>query len=438
MPAPTHLYAAGSNGNGQLGTGGLQDALSLTPCVFVGCPLGALPPRTESVIAIAAGGNHTLALLARTLGGDPRPRLELWGAGDGSKGQLGPTYAQDAGAGADCAVFRPLHLPLDAHALGGYAVAHVAAAWETSYVVLARPGSPDVLLSMGGDDYGDLGIGGGPGSSKGNKGNANANANAGAEATTAPFHRVDFSHILGPASAPQQDQLLSISDIIAGPHHVLALLHAGSAQHVAGWGAARHGQLGPPPPSARTCAPAPIALPVPAADPVCAVRAGHQHSLLLHASGRITALGADAKGQLRGLAAVADAHDACCAWHGSYVLTRGGALLSTGAGAHGQLGRTDAGAGAGLGAVELPRAVRRVACGSEHVLVLADGGAVWGWGWNEHGNLGVGAQDDVRAPVRVPLPADAGEPVGVWAGCGTSWVALAAAEGAGASAPADA
>ena len=56
--------------------------------------------------------------------------------------------------------FVPLSLPLEELSLQGYSVSHVAACWETSYVVLEHDTLGDVLLSMGTDDFGDLGIGG--------------------------------------------------------------------------------------------------------------------------------------------------------------------------------------------------------------------------------------------------------------------------------------
>jgi len=51
---------------------------------------------------------------------------------------------------------------------------------------------------------------------------------------------------------------------------------------------------------------------------------------------------------------------------------------------------------------------------------------VWGWGWNEHGNLGVGTTDDIKLPARIWPGArgGAGRVVGIWAGCGTSWIAF--------------
>jgi len=160
-------------------------------------------------------------------------------------------------------------------------------------------------------------------------------------------------------------------------------------------------------------------------DPVRAIRAGNQHSLFLHASGRVSALGSDAKGQLRDLHIAEDVQAIGCSWNGSYLQTRMG-LLSAGANAHGQLGR-EAAATAALGPVSIPDTLRVVdfACGSEHVLCVLGQAEVWGWGWNEHGNLATGSLDDVKAPVRIwPSSPAQGEAAGVWAGCGTSWIAV--------------
>ncbi|CAO1619569.1 unnamed protein product [Parajaminaea phylloscopi] len=99
------------------------------------------------------------------------------------------------------------------------------------------------------------------------------------------------------------------------------------------------------------------------------------------------------------------------------------------------------------------REVLQLRCGSEHVLALVSVGEagnqqqsersacneVWGWGWNEHGNLALGnADDDVLTPVRIwpsslrasgetRLAGSArdvgrGRVVNMWAGCATSFV----------------
>ena len=56
-----------------------------------------------------------------------------------------------------------------------------------------------------------------------------------------------------------------------------------------------------------------------------------------------------------------------------------------------------------------------------------------GWGWNEHGNMGLKHTEDVMSPTLISIPSistpttiDADPPkiAGIWAGCGTSWVAM--------------
>ena len=408
----TILYAVGSNGKGQLAIADEQDAHLFTSCTFHGCQRGTLPPGTSSVIAIRSCGNHSLALLSRP----PNHRIEIWGSGDGTKGQLGPTYINEAGD--NVAIFRPIVLPLENHGLTGYEFSDAAACWETSFFILTKEGQHDVLISMGGNDFGDLGVGG--------PGTAN---------NSLPFHIINFTHIVGDTT-----DRLSISNITTGPHHVITLLHTGNKQYIAGWGTARHGQLGPlhaPSGRALPFSPSPVAISLPIDiqhDPVRTVCAGNQHTLFLHASGRISALGSDAKGQLRGLGATEDVRAIDCSWNGSYLQTRSGSgLLSTGANAHGQLGQVGGTSETGLGSVSVPdtRRVVSFACGSEHVLCVleseGDHKEVWGWGWNEHGTLATGSLDDVKAPVRIwpPSPAQAEEKVvGVWAGCGTSWIAV--------------
>ena len=411
------LLAAGSNGRGQLATGHSQDAHSFIPCKFskntTSPPSSALSPE---IVSIVGGGNHTLALLSWA--NDSAASLGVWGCGDGTKGQLGPGYNADSD---QCAVLRPLTLPWEEQGLFGYTISSVAACWETSFFVLSKNDHHDLLASMGGNDFGDLGIG--DASSK--------------KKLKAPFHIVDFSHIVGSAA-----QLVSITDITAGPHHVIVLLRADKKQYIAGWGTARHGQLGSlllPSGRALPFSTSPVAIDLPIdvqLDPVLSVRAGNQHSIFLHASGHISALGSDAKGQLQGLRMAEDVQAIDCTWNGTYIRTPL-ALHSTGTNARGQLGRREpTSSRAPSGAVRFPVEARVLdfACGSEHVLAIVEESrgrrAVWGWGWNEHGNLGTGSLDDVNVPVKIwPPPAAESEAMTsialrVWAGCGTSWIAI--------------
>jgi len=178
------------------------------------------------------------------------------------------------------------------------------------------------------------------------------------------------------------------------------------------------------------------------------VSVGARHTLIHMSTGRVIPLGSTAKSQTAALVVDNDVWSAVgCTWNGSYAVRRtttkrGDELVSMGSNSHGQLGRADA--ADGMGTVALSPAVggreitiKRLACGSEHVLALcsaADDGnggknELVAWGWNEHGNLGTGNTVDQPMPVKVMLDAYRGsehgwEVVRCWAGCGTSWVLL--------------
>ncbi|XP_065832874.1 serine/threonine-protein kinase Nek9-like isoform X2 [Oscarella lobularis] len=50
------------------------------------------------------------------------------------------------------------------------------------------------------------------------------------------------------------------------------------------------------------------------------------------------------------------------------------------------------------------RRVNSVACGDAHVVVLTDSKEVYSWGCGKHGRLGLGSQDNVSTPTKVPVP----------------------------------
>lgn len=432
------LFSAGSNARGQLATGNLEDAYYFRPCIFSGVAPGDLPPRTIAIEDISCGANHTLALLLRNDG-----KTELWGCGDGSRGQLGPSYvAVTEEAGGETAnataVFRLLDLNLHAFkshegvSLHEYTVRLIAAGWETSYTVLSCPGRDDVLLSMGANDFGNLGVGG-------------TRSQTSQGDTRPPINVVPLR---GPIQVEDVETTLTVLELSTGPHHTIArfLLASpdGSTEtHVVGWGTARHGQLGPMSDDAGRplpFTPHPVLVPISSSGHVTQLALGNQHTVCLLSSATLLAMGSNRKGQLSGLDDLCDVERIGCTWNGTYALLGSGELVATGSNTHSQLGRGTGGQGLEetIGPVSFPLGpdagrVVQMACGSEHVLCVVEraGNAeavprreVWGWGWNEHGNLGTGGTEDVDVPVKIwPRYGDEeGWVANVWAGCGTSWI----------------
>ena len=427
------LVSAGSNAQGQLATGDREDAHAFTKCHFQDCPAWQLPEGTRKVVQIACGANHTLLLLERVQGTSSTVRRELWGSGDGSRNQLGLSVTNST------PIFVPLNLALQDLGLADYTVQTVVACWETSFVALRHLDRSDVLLSMGSDDFGDLGVGG----MKGKKG-------------TERVHLVSFDGDCLGAYDPRAVRILSLA---AGPHHIVVRLSFEMAdrsvhERAVGWGTSRHGQLGDlkNPQTGRplpfVSSPRPVVLS--STDRLELFSLGNQHSVFLLSSGRLCALGSNRRGQLHGLDHLQDVSSVGCTWNGTYAVVRqGGAwtIISAGASRGGQLGRRvpeEVAQAEGLppGPVEFPfnvggRELIKIACGSEHVLCLLSsrdalsGGTtlpqheVWAWGWNEHGTLGDGTTEDRHLPMKV-WPPDANSPraVDISAGCGNSWVIL--------------
>ncbi|RDB28740.1 Secretion-regulating guanine nucleotide exchange factor [Hypsizygus marmoreus] len=430
------LLSSGSNAHGQLSNGTVDDSHEFLPCSFYSFPPGTMPPQTRRVVDIASGANHTIILL-ETYDSSGALQTDIWGCGDGSSGQLGATYK----AGEPSAIFRPIELSLGREGLDGHHVKLVSACWETIYVVLDGEGKGDILLSLGSDDFGHLGVG-------------DVNKGKGREITK-PFHIVEFRH-LTIEGLSFTDATITIQSITSGQRHVVACLqvswnHGRTRNCMVGWGASRHGQLGI---HAKDGRPIPF-LSTPSIvyiddpnDPTTSTALGNQHTVFLHASGKVTALGSNRKGQLNRLENAQRVTSLGCTWNGTYVLVRrddgNTQILATGSHAHGQLGRKltirpSSVNFPSLAPVELDPSsnnghVSAIACGTEHILALVSGPAevsgtsVWGWGWNEHGNLGTGTTDNVFVPVKIwPLASKdetqaSHKAIAIWAGSGTSWI----------------
>lgn len=425
------LLSAGSNARGQLGNGSTDDSHSFQRCSFLGCCPGLLPTGTLRLISVAGGANHTVSLLEINDASSGKPRTELWGCGSGLRGQLGPAFL--ALPDASSPVFRPINLPLE-HNLAGYSYKIASAAWETTYMVLTSPRKGDVLISMGADDFGDLGVGGHSKESRENS-----------------FHIVNFHHVKVDGLSVKPDTI-NVLNLSTGQHHIVAHLRAclsddSTRSFVVGWGISRHGQLGDVASDTKRIVmqrftPTPRLVYGP--EEITELSLGAQHTVFLHAPGGVLGLGSNRKGQLLNLESLNHVRHVACTWNGTYVVVDDGfetwRIISLGSNTHGQLGRIVSNDVETLdkATVEFPDVIEtwileKIVCGSEHVLCFACTGEetveqhrteVWGWGWNEHGNLGLGTTDDAHVPVKV-WPAKHGDAyniVNIWAGCGTSWL----------------
>lgn len=378
---------------------------------------------------MASGANHTLALLD-VESPEGKRRTELWGCGDSSLGQLGPVL-QDTRA---LLLFQPINLPLHKSGLDNYSYKFVSASWETTYIVLSSEGRADILISMGADDFGDLGVGG-TGKGKGKE--------------PAPFHIVNFGNLTLEGTSIKKESTI-IEGLVSGQHHVVVqlrgtLLDGTEITFLTGWGASRHGQLGNVVNHLGRAIPfltAPVViLNKNSQEPIIAYALGSQHTVVLYGSGEVYGLGSNRKGQLQGLETTKHVAGLGCTWNGTYLLMADGQgnahVMGTGSHMHGQLGRKfsidspNLASTQGLSAVEFPAEVQHVksiACGTEHILAICSSQMdrnlnieVCGWGWNEHGNLGTGSTNDVLLPTKIWADAKS-VPIRVWAGPGTSWI----------------
>ncbi|GAA5923058.1 RCC1 domain-containing protein [Sporobolomyces koalae] len=432
------LYSTGSNSHGQLGLGSVEDHSCYTRLRL---------PRKCRPLALALGANHSLLLA------DIADERVLLGTGSNSAGQLGEGNSEPRVQfePIERARYLPLQPGLD---FMRYEPLKIASSWETSFVVLrhvpdgeqSEMKRSDILVSFGSNDWGERGIAGGPHS--------------------APSV-VSFGHLF---NGPYRIRRLE-----AGPRHVLALVEVVESDRdtrtlLVGWGASRHGQLGSPDLSAKLpkTTPRPEIVPLPepfSARDIVDLACGKDHSVIsllpTPSSSRATVilLGSNKHGQLGcqsearsnlvPFSAISKGDDTVAisvhsTWNTSF-LSLPQIISASGSDSHGQLGRgtpheqvsKTMAMAAPWYRVKLPSSEsQRLVCGSEHVIALVEPEPskqeLYAWGWNEHGNLGLGDGDvqDRREPVRVfqvmqERLNEGARIVGIWGGMATSWILFA-------------
>ncbi|KAJ3180742.1 hypothetical protein HDU87_001855 [Geranomyces variabilis] len=343
------LWACGSNAHGQLASGCKEDAHVPVRCLFASSSSSPSPLLNDYPIAIAGGANHTV--FATTAG-------SVYSAGHNAAGQLGlPNVDLDHTAFTQVATdFLP-------------AAVDVACGWDHT-VVLTRTGT---VWVFGSNSHGQLGI------------------------PSVTPHTSTPTLVAG---------LKDVNTIACGLRSTIAVTSSGA---VYAWGSNRHGEL-------IASGPAIIATLTLVTDlpaPVQSVACGFSHVVYVMADGRVETRGRNRHGQLCGAGlTVSDAPAAACfsGWSFSGLVDdEKGSVYTWGRNDHGQLahGGTAAAVTVGAPALSSLPPMRQIACGSEHALgVTADGSACFAWGWNEHGNCGVGHTDDVLVPQKVVLDQD--------------------------------
>ncbi|MFN8516914.1 MAG: Ig-like domain repeat protein [Thermomicrobiales bacterium] len=423
------LFAWGSDGFGQLGNG----AAGGEPDCTGDCNPTPLPvPGTLSVVAIAAGGRHSLALLADG-------SLLAWGSD--ASGQLGDGAAGgEPGCAGNC---NPVPQPVP-----GVSSAVAIAAGHDHSLALLRNGT---LRAWGDDEDGQLGVGAAettgcechptPQIVPGVGGVAaiaagNAHSQVLVQSSTVGAWGDDNAGQLGDgavgpdAPLPQVVTLppgAPIIAIAAGFTHSLALRADGT---LLAWGDDTRGQLGDgaaggEPGCAGDCNPTPQ--PVPGVSNVAAIAAGGRHNLALLTDGTVLAWGSDGFGQLGDGTVGPDAATpqpvalpggprviAIAAGEGhSLALLANGTMLAWGLDGVGQLGDGTAGGTAPTPQpVALPGVARvtAISAGGSHSLALLSNGAILAWGRDTSGELGdgtLGSPDNVATPQAVVLPVGA-------------------------------
>jgi alpha-tubulin suppressor-like RCC1 family protein len=217
------------------------------------------------------------------------------------------------------------------------------------------------------------------------------------------------------------------TQIAAGGLHTVAV---GTDGNLYAWGANEFGQLGQGPGTGDLQKPQRITMGFPSGTQFQQVAAGGSFSLALTANGStIYAWGSNAFGQLGdgSLAGTSTPTQVSTPGGVSFTsiaagsdfalaLSTGGAVYAWGDNGFGQLGNGSSGAGT---SVDIPQqipasdfpagTVAQISAGTSDAFALAGSGQMYGWGNDESGQLGNGANTDTATPIAVNAP-----PSGSW------------------------
>lgn len=386
MPSSTSnsLIAAGSNGQGQLGIGTLEDVSQFTASV------------SPSISSLATGANHTLLVTTDgQLYVSGRDRChDLYKLAEGDETRFKK---------ADLSI-----LPVEViEAIRGYELDGVACAWETSFLHFRYGGRRSRLVSFGANDFGERGC-----------------DEARSWATLVDLGEVD------------------VLEFVTGPRHVVVRIrNEEGGEKVLGWGGARQGQLGPlldargalespmfvymrthwctGKPLRFVASPNFIRLPFddPSSASIQQIAAGKDYTAFLLADGRLCVLSNAGGNEGIALVDLAASRPILLrsTWRHIMVLCDERRTIK----------RLDS-SGATEAEDAMEEQIGQLVCGSEHAVTISRSGRAHVWGWNEHGNLGLGHGDNVERWTEVSL-ADNARALHAFAGNATTWLCISRA-----------
>ena len=176
-----------------------------------------------------------------------------------------------------------------------------------------------------------------------------------------------------------------VKKAVAGMRHSLILMEDGTIRVC---GSGKKGQLCD---SGLKSVATPIKVSFP--QSVIDIKAGQNFSLLTFEDGSLQAFGDDKHGQISNLSRIPSTQikQIEVGWTHIVTLLKNDTLMAVGRQDYGQTG------------VLCQQKFSSVSCGYEHGLATSLEGDLFAWGWNEHGNCGLGHVDNVHQPTKVDL-----------------------------------
>lgn len=367
---PYHLLSWGANSHGQLGQG-FQSEECTTPKEV---DLSECSLHPKNIKKIVGGAGHTLVL---------DNAGSIYSCGWNNKGQAG--FSNDEGT----LLFRKVGGDLE-----NKVVLDIACGWDSSAALT----SEGILYAWGSNNYGQLGK----------------------QPNVLRWSHEPFS------PCPNR----KIERVSMGLRHTALITDNGS---VITAGSGNKGQLGVDSSSQKNSFdPTSAFREVPTINNAMDVACGQHHTVVATTHGELYVFGDNKHGQLgldpqivprtvkptklTNIRLQAD-FKIYTGWSHTIVLNNG-AIFSWGRNTYGQLGCLP---NERLSSWQISRMnrvpkIQQIATGSEHAIALTEDASIFCWGWNEHGNCGIGHTRDVFLPEELSLRNSAGTLIGIGAG----------------------